>query len=309
MLANACFSYWICLADMDVRLLRYFAAVVDAGTVSAAAEDLHITQPALSRQLRQLEDQLGLALFFRHGGRLQLTSEGRDFYHSAHRLLQHHRAVTDYAAELAAGRMTNISLGAPTTTLTDVVAPFVATFRPDDPVPSVTEMPIDVDFQLALSTVDMVVSPVRWPRSARTLHLTNLPVWAYVPPRHRWADRAAVTLEELAEETLILPTMEFKARRVLESALDDSQLGPTATLETPHSQVAQALAAAGRGAAILTDDSPYVLAALHILHRSEPLQIHLYAGWRAEHHAAATLESLAGRLREFCQARYPQSGA
>lgn len=291
---------------MDVRLLRYFVAVVEVGTVSAAADQLHITQPALSRQLRQLEDQLGLNLFLRRGGRLQLTSEGRSFYRSAHRLLQHHREVADYAAQLAAGRMPTISLGAPTTTLTDVVAPFVATFRPEDPVPSVSEMPIDVDFQHALSAVDMVVSPVRWPRTTRTLHLTNLPVWAYVPRRHRWADRTSVTLEELAQETLILPTREFKARRVLESALENSQLGPAATLETPHSQVAQALAAAGRGAAILTDDSPYDLVGLHILHRGEPLQIHLYAGWRPEHHAAQTLASLADRLRAFCRARYPQ---
>lgn len=306
MLTNACFSYWVCLASMDVRLLRYFLAVVETGTVSAAADQLHITQPALSRQLRQLENQLGLALFLRHGGRLQLTSEGREFHHTAGQLLQHHRAAADYAAQLAAGRMTKVSLGAPATTLTDVVAPFVATFRPEDPVPSVSEIGIDVDFNRTLATVDLVVSPVRWPRSAHSLHLTNLPVWAYVPRSHPWAGQAAVTLEELAQETLILPTMDFKARRVLESALDDSQLGPASTLQTPHSQVAQALAAAGRGAAVLTDDARYDLAALQILHRGEPLQIHLYAGWRPQHHAAATLESLAGRLREFCQARYPQ---
>lgn len=290
---------------METRLLRYFVAVVDAGTVSEAAHQLHMTQPALSRQVRQLEQQLGLTLFFREGGRLHLSSQGHEFYGTAHDLLQRHRAAGEYAAQLAQGRMAKISLGAPTTTLTDVVAPFVATFRPQDPVPSVTEMDIDVDLNVTLSTFDMVVAPVRWPQSVPSLHLANLPVWAFVPRGHRWATRETVTLEELSRQTLILPTMRFKARRVLDAALDQAQLGAAEVLETPHAQVAQALTAAGRGIAVLTDDPRYELCPLRILHRGEPLQIHLHAAWRAEHHAHSTLELLADRLRYFCQARYP----
>lgn len=50
---------------MDTRLLRYFVTVVESGTVSAAAERLHMTQPSLSRQVRQLERELDLTLFLR----------------------------------------------------------------------------------------------------------------------------------------------------------------------------------------------------------------------------------------------------
>ena len=53
---------------MELRTLRYFAQVVEAGTVSAAAEALHVTQPGLSRQLRQLERELGIPLFDRMAG-------------------------------------------------------------------------------------------------------------------------------------------------------------------------------------------------------------------------------------------------
>lgn len=306
MLSNTCFLCDVCFAGMDVRLLRYFLAVVDAGTVSAAAQQLHITQPALSRQIRQLEDDLSLTLFFRQAGRLHLTSEGRRFYETAGELLQHHQDAADYAAQLAQGHMSRISLAAPATTLTDVVAPFVATFRAEDPVPSVSEIELDVDLRAALSTFDVVVGPLRRPAGAPSLHLVNLPVWAYVPREHRWARRRTVTLDELAEETLILPTIEFKARRVLEAALDDAQLAPRTTLETPHSQVAQALAAAGRGTAILTDDARYDLHPLRIQHHEQPLRIHLYAAWRPDHHGVATLENFADRLRAFCQARYPE---
>ncbi|WP_120006526.1 LysR family transcriptional regulator [Nesterenkonia muleiensis] len=290
---------------MDTRLLRYFVTVVEAGTVSAAAHQLHMTQPSLSRQIRQLERQLELTLFFRQHGRLHLTTEGSEFYRTARDLLQRHQEAAEYAAHLAEGRMARISLAAPNTTLTDIVAPFVATFRPQDPVPSVTEMDIDADLHLALNSYGMVVAPVRWPPQAHALHLANLPVWAYVPERHPWVKRQSVLLEELVQETLILPTVGFKARRVLDAALDQAQLSATTTLETRHSQVALALTAAGRGAAILTDDPRYGLHQLKILHQGEPLQIHLYAAWRPGHHAHATLANLAQRLKEFCLDRYP----
>lgn len=292
---------------METRLLRYFTTVVDAGTVSAAAQRLHITQPSLSRQIRQLEHQLGLTLFHRAQGRLQLTTEGRAFYTTARDLLQHHHEAAEYAAQLAQGRLPRISLGAPNTTLTDIVAPFVATFQAADPVPTVSELAIDLEVTSALSEFDMVVAPVRWPAAVQTLHLLDLPVWAYVPADHPWAEHDAVPLAALAEETLILPTSGFKARRVLEAALEEADLRPAAVLETKHSEVAHALAAARRGAAILTDDPRYQLVPLQILHRDQPLQIHLYAAWRKHHHAADALDTLAHRLRDFCHARYAQA--
>src|SRR5262249_29975187 len=62
---------------MDLHTLRYFVAVADTGTVSAAAEVVRVTQPSLSRQLRGLERDLGVALFERGHGRLTLSPAGR----------------------------------------------------------------------------------------------------------------------------------------------------------------------------------------------------------------------------------------
>ena len=58
--------------SMDLRLLRYFVATADAGSATRAAEVLHVTQPVLSRQLRQLEASMGVPLFAREGRRLRL---------------------------------------------------------------------------------------------------------------------------------------------------------------------------------------------------------------------------------------------
>jgi len=72
---------------MELRHLRYFAAVAAHGSFSRAAESLHLTQPALSRQVKDLEEELGVALFVRGKNTLQLTPAGELFYDEARELL------------------------------------------------------------------------------------------------------------------------------------------------------------------------------------------------------------------------------
>ena len=63
---------------MELRHLRYFVSVAEAASVSKAALRVNICQPALSRQIRDLETELGVRLFDRVGRRIQLTAEGED---------------------------------------------------------------------------------------------------------------------------------------------------------------------------------------------------------------------------------------
>ncbi|TVR51679.1 MAG: LysR family transcriptional regulator [Puniceicoccaceae bacterium] len=72
---------------MELRHLRYFAAVAETENISQAAERLHVSQPPLSRQIRQLEDELGVALFERSGKAIKLTRAGKAFAREAERIL------------------------------------------------------------------------------------------------------------------------------------------------------------------------------------------------------------------------------
>ena len=61
---------------MDIRTMQYYLAVVREGTISAAAQALHVAQPSLSRQMKELEKELGAALFVRGNRKIILTEEG-----------------------------------------------------------------------------------------------------------------------------------------------------------------------------------------------------------------------------------------
>ncbi|GAB7003434.1 LysR family transcriptional regulator [Nocardioides sp. AN3] len=284
--------------------MRYFVATADAGSATRAAAELHVTQPVLSRQLRQLEHQVGLRLFEREGRRLRLTAAAEDFLGVARGLLSHASQVERAAEALASGRLSALHLAAPTTTLTDVLAPFLATLGADDPLPMVREVDPRGAVAALRSGADLALITRRPPRSVASRTLAVLPVWAYVRGDDAWASRRAVRVAELAERRLVLLAPDFTPRALLDSAVEAAGVGYGDVVEVTNAQVAQAIAAAGRGVAVVTDDPRFDLVPLHIGGPAGPVQIRLYAAWDPRHHAADALAELADRLAAFCVERY-----
>lgn len=289
---------------MELRHVRYFLAVVDAGSVTAASAAVHVTQPSLSRQLRLFERGLGVTLFARTGGRLVLSAAGRQFVPVARDLARRAEAAAEAAATLAAGRLQHIRIAAPGTTFTDVLAPFLATLLPDDPLPAVSEERPQLIYEALQSGADLAISTEQPPPGLAFQPLAVLPIWAYVPTRHRWAGRTSVTVTELVNERLLLLTGDYSPRRVLDLSVDRADLTYASMLEFATPQLAQAVAAAGRGIAVVSDDPRFELHPLDIIDDQGGLHIRLYAAWDREHHAAAAIAALAERLSAYCVARY-----
>lgn len=289
---------------MELRTLRYFLAVVDAGSVSAAAEIVHVSQPSLSRQLRHLEKDLSVDLFRREGGRLSLSAAGAQFLPIARDLVARADAAGLAAETIAAGRLERVTIAAPTTTLTDVIAPFLATLGPDDPLPTVLESEPSQDQSRIIQGADLAIMTEAPRRPLGSVALAVLPIWAYVPEGHRWGSTDQVPLRALVDETVIVMTEQFKPRILLSRALDEAHLSLGEMLECTNAQVAQALAATGRGVAVVSDDPRFDLRPVRVMTRQGQLSIRLYAAWDATHHAAGTLEELSRQLRRFCAERY-----
>src|SRR5512145_2694318 len=96
---------------MELRHLRYFIAVAEAENVSRAALKLHVSQPALSRQIRDLEDELGFLLLERSAKSVRLTEAGRVFLAESRAVLQRAEEAVKTAREMATGTRGELHVG------------------------------------------------------------------------------------------------------------------------------------------------------------------------------------------------------
>ncbi|QUH06090.1 LysR family transcriptional regulator [Saccharopolyspora erythraea] len=98
----------VTLLGVDLRLVEYFVAVIDHGSVTRAARELYIAQPSLSQAIRSLERRLGVELFHRTGRKLVLTPDGESFVEPARRILrdvERARAAVDEVRTTVAGSL------------------------------------------------------------------------------------------------------------------------------------------------------------------------------------------------------------
>ncbi|MBN9618754.1 MAG: LysR family transcriptional regulator [Actinobacteria bacterium] len=294
---------------MELRAVRYFVAIAESGSVTGAAATVRVAQPSLSRQLRGLERELGAELFERGAGRLRLSAAGSALLPLARDLLARADGLSSTAQTLAAGRLRTLRIAAPPTTVSDVVAPFVATFDQGDPLPSVTAIPTaDVYTGLRDGSVDLALS-ARAPEPDLGQRLVaHFPIWLYVAPDDRRARRRVrIGIADLdAERLLVLPTG-FVQRELFEAAAARAQLPLDGAREVSSPDVAQALCAAGWGDAVVSDDSRFGLRGLRIATPDGDLTMPVYAAWTQRHVAAAHVVEVVERLTAFCAARYDQA--
>lgn len=291
---------------MEIRNLRCFVTVAEAGTVTAAAGLLDIGQPAVSRQIQQLERELGLQLFAREDGRLRLTAAGRDLLGIAREAVRSSDAVLRTAAEIAAGRLEEIRIVSTATTRDDVLARWVATWEQTAPLPSLDEALGDEIYDRLRDGADLAVSPLTPPSGLDSLVVADLPLWAHVAPGHAWASRGHVGLHELLTQPLLLLNRSFQARRILDRAMDDADIAPDGFTEFRSGVAAQAVAASGRGVCVVTDDPHFGLVALPVHDAADrPLQVRLHAAWDPAHHGAHAIRRLAVELSAFVHTIYP----
>lgn len=195
---------------MELRLLRYFLAIAEEESITRAAEVLHITQPALSRQLAQLENELGCELFRRGKKRMALTDKGMLLRRRATEILE----LADMACdEIKSGEQVEgkISIGmgelASANVLSSIMASFCrlhprVTFDLFTGVADQVSERLDrglVDFGLFLEPVDK--------EKYRFARLSVPERWvAVMAPNDPLAQKSSLTVDDLAKRTLALPS-------------------------------------------------------------------------------------------------------
>lgn len=198
--------------DVDLRKVRYFVAVADRLHFGRAARDLHITQPVLSRQIRSLEEDIGLDLLVRDRRSVALTAAGREFLGDARSMLAMARAARHRMYRAASGE-TQLTVGFGWgMAVTGIISAFSAR-RPDVTV-DVRHLVGGEQTEAVLDgTVD--VAFVRMPAAERGIVFTPVGsevLLAAFPAGHRLAGRTAVRSSDLLGERLVRRSRSGQAR-------------------------------------------------------------------------------------------------
>src|SRR5437773_4176029 len=191
---------------MELRHLRYFVAVADAGTVSRAAVQLNVTQPGLSRQLRDLEGELGLPLFDRVGRRLHLTAQGESLLLRTREILRSADALREQAGALAGGQTGTLRLGATAQTLESLISAFLVGFRrawPGIDVRLVEDGGVRLRARVARGELHLALGAVPAGDELRARPL--FPVWvlAVMSTRHPLARRRTLDVDALDQQSVL----------------------------------------------------------------------------------------------------------
>ncbi|MEI2733336.1 MAG: LysR substrate-binding domain-containing protein [Rhodoblastus sp.] len=222
---------------MDLRQLRYFAQIVESGSLSKASRCLFIAQPALSQQIAKLEDEVGKPLLQRSSRGVTPTENGLALYHHALFVLRQMDQALSIARQDAGAVQGMVSVGLPATTVLAIGLPLMKAIRAQYPgilLNVVEGMSGHIAQMMRLGQLDLAIlfsNDVSSKLDATALLEEELFVLfpessPYAPP-----DRADMTVAEVAELPLILPTSTHGLRRRVVAEFERRDLKPHVVAE------------------------------------------------------------------------------
>jgi DNA-binding transcriptional LysR family regulator len=192
---------------LELRLLRYFAVVAEELHVGHAAARLYISQPALSQQIRALEDQVGLPLFVRHPRGMELTAAGEVLLAEARSLLAESERLEATVEELRRGRTAGLRVGLPPGLPPKLLPELLASLREREPDARIEVRELSTPEQLtALHDGSLDLGLVREPVEEKGLSRRTLlvePLGVSLPAGHPLAARERITLPDVAGELFV----------------------------------------------------------------------------------------------------------
>ena len=260
--------------DVNLRQVRAFMAVARFGSFTRAAQLLHLSQPALTVQIRQLEDGLGAKLFDRNTRSVSLTAVGRELVPAFQRLLQEFDAVVVNAKDLSAKRHGVVRLACLPSFASTILPGIIAGFRRRHPrVSFVLKDAIgkrilgmvradDVDFGIGVADAE---EP-----DLETLYLMQDRMHVVFPARHPLARARKVTLDAVRAYPLVLMDPDSSVRAILDAAFARTGKLVVPACEATYMSSAVGMVRAGLGVTILPSTAMELRANPRL--RSKPIE-------------------------------------
>ncbi len=240
---------------MEIHQLRYFVAIVDTGSFTAAAEYCHVSQPSLSIQIAKLEEEAGGSLLERHRLGSRLTERGKVFLpRASHILRELQEAMKDFA-DLDGLRRGEVILGCLPTTGAYLLPPLLRRFRQLHPGLAVSlreeSSPLLAD-SLRDGSVDLaILDEAGLGPGLQSYQLFSEPLLVAVPWDHTLAGRGAIAVEALSGEPLIVMKSGFGFRKIVLDYLVLQGIEPRIVYESGGIETVQALVEAGLGVSLV----------------------------------------------------------
>ncbi|MDQ0086776.1 LysR family transcriptional activator of glutamate synthase operon [Paenibacillus anaericanus] len=247
---------------MELRQLQYFVKVAQKEHVTQAAEELHVAQSAVSRQIHQLEEELGVNLFMQKGRNLHLTAVGQLFCNRIEAILKDLDRAVNEVHEFLDPEHGEIRLGFPNSLGIHLIPSVVSEFRKLFPnvkfrfkqgtYPTLIRDVISAEVDLAFispfpESHDQVVGNV----------VLTEDLVAILPPNHHLSGEQSIRLEQLKDDKFILFSKGYSLRPIVWHACLEAGFTPKVAFEGEETDTIRGLVAAGMGVSLLPEMALY----------------------------------------------------
>jgi DNA-binding transcriptional LysR family regulator len=292
---------------MELRHLRYFAAVAEELNYRKAAERLRVAQPALSSQIKDLEHEIGVRLLDRDTGGVQLTDAGAAFLVEVRLILAHAQRAVAVAHEAAKGRRGRLTVGYFAPLLLGLIPAALKSFHEEFPDVEVTlaEMPLGEQLAALESGAIQIGFSVGGsgpiPRGLKNKKVASTPIRAVIGRSHRLARVKAIGLADLAQERLLSFLAKKDAPSVHGAIMRERfaargiKTGPIREIEGP--EAFRATLESGQGVSLIAELSSFSrswdLVFKPLKETGADLFVELHALWRADQTSQLTANFIA----------------
>jgi LysR family transcriptional regulator, nitrogen assimilation regulatory protein len=296
---------------MDLRRLRTFVAVAELGTVSKAAVRLRIGQPALSRQIADLQQELGLRLFDRVGRGLALTAEGEQLLADCRRVMTDLDAVRERAEVLRRGDRGVMKVAAPPHTIESVLSRFLPQYAERFPNVSVQLSEALGAEQTAMLERGDVHVGIRLDQGDPRFESRALPPADALAACARSLELGPggfIDISHLASYPLLLLDRGYSVRRLFDAACRLADVQPNILLESRSAHVLLALAEVGQGVALIPSlqrTDRYNLRIVRVTHGRKPIRERVTIQWDRRRRLPPYAITFCEKLAEYMQTILP----
>lgn len=241
---------------MDLKVLRYFIEIVDAGGFSQASEQVHLTQPTLSKAIAQLEQELELTLLERgkRGTQVKLTPAGEVVYRHAKSLLDGRQAMVNELAALRNLSAGELKLGLAPLGSAELFAPVIAQFRQRYPAIDMHLLVrggVEQNLAIQKGEIELATGIIEFNQDFDGIRLFNDPMVVALPKDHLLATQSQLSFIDLQGHSQVMFETEYTLHTMVLNACRRAGFAPIQVTRVTQADFGIALVAAGTGLMVL----------------------------------------------------------